>query len=82
MALRQITTAQSTNIAAVYYDNDTGDMYVQFVRQNTLPYRFKQIPILTAEGFERANSAGQYFRGNVLHQYDHEVVPSVPGVDG
>jgi hypothetical protein len=78
MAPRLIVTAPSTNIQQVVYDDATGDLFVQFVRKGTAPYRFRQVPINAAEGFQQANSAGQYFRGTILHQFDHEVISDFP----
>lgn len=80
MGMRVIPTIQSTNIQTVVYDDETGDMYVQFVRPGTSPYKFKQVPLQVAEGFERTVSPGQYFRGNVLRQYEHDVVGSIPQI--
>jgi hypothetical protein len=80
MALRQIPTISSTNILAVAYDDESGDLYVQFVRPGTSPYKFAQVPLQVAEGFSRSDSPGRYFRGEVLNQFQHEIIGSVPQI--
>lgn len=79
MALRQIDVPlPSSNIQQVVYDDATGDLFVQFVRQGTSPYRFLQVPVSTIQAWERADSAGRYFRGNILNQFQHEVIGEFP----
>lgn len=60
---------QSSNILGVSYDDETGDLYITFVKGNA-QYRYPTVPLTVAEGFARSGlSAGQYFRANILNQF-------------
>lgn len=78
MAIREINCTPDSNIARVAYDDATGDLYIQYVREGTLPYCYHQVPTLTAEGFEKGEKATSYFRAAILNQYQSEKVPSIP----
>lgn len=75
MPVRQIDIPPSANIASITYDDLSGDLVVQFQRPNGKPqsaYRYLQVSVQTAEGFEKADSAKKYFTQNILNQYQSE----------
>jgi hypothetical protein len=78
MAIRQISATPDSNIAQVAYDDATSDLYIQFQRAGTIPYKYKQVPVLTAEGFENGEKANSYFRAAILNQYLSEKVDAIP----
>lgn len=83
MAPRPIPIPDSGNLAQVQYDDETGDLIVQFkgmsggraksARYVGATYIYKQVPINVADGL--ANSglrATDYFRANIYRQYEHQ----------
>ena len=70
MAVQQLQIQPgSKNIQMVSYDDQTGDLFICFVRGNAI-YKYPTVPLNVAEGFVRSGqSAGAYFRQNILNQY-------------
>lgn len=73
MSLTAIPIPPSTNIAQVQYDGETGDLFITFVKGAT--YRYSDVPADVATRFNTpGQSAGKYFRANILNQYLGEEV--------
>jgi hypothetical protein len=68
MAYRTIQIKPSTNILGVSYDEETMDLRVQFLRDGRA-YTYSGVDARTAEGFSRAESAGQYLNAFIKNQY-------------
>ena len=66
MALRQIQTRPSSNIARVEYDDGSGDLIITFWKGSG---KYLQVPVQTAEGFETAPSPGQYLNTYVKNLF-------------
>jgi hypothetical protein len=65
---------QSSNIQSVSYDDETGDLFITFIKGNAV-YRYPGVSLMQAEGFARSGlSAGAYFRANILNQIPGERV--------
>ena len=62
--MRDIKTAESSNIAKVEYDDDAKKLHVTFKNGGT--YEYDDVPKDVAEGFEAAESAGKYFHANIV----------------
>lgn len=62
--MRDIKTPDSSNIAAVRYDDDTQKLEIDFKQGGT--YEYDNVPKDVAEGFESAPSAGKYFHANIV----------------
>ena len=59
MSLRTLNIAGSTNIEGGSYDDETGELVIDFVGGRT--YRYSGVPAETAAGLEAAPSAGSYW---------------------
>lgn len=73
MAYRQIPIpAGSSNVQEVAYDDKAGTLKILFVRNN-IPYTYYGVPGTVADGFTTSGvSAGQFFRSNILNQYQFD----------
>lgn len=72
--MRDINIPDSSNIAAVRYDDDTQTLQVDF-KNGGATYEYANVPKDVAEGFESAPSAGKYFHANIrLGGYDYKKI--------
>lgn len=63
--MRDIKIPESSNIAAVRYDDDAETLQVDF-KNGGATYEYYKVPKDVAEGFETAGSAGKYFHANIV----------------
>lgn len=63
--MKKLNTPESSNIAAVRYDEDTQRLEVDF-KNGGATYEYYKVPKDVAEGFEKAESAGKYFHANIV----------------
>lgn len=57
--MRDINIPESSNIAAVHYDDDKQTLVIDFKGGGS--YEYKDVPKSVAEQFEKEPSAGKYF---------------------
>lgn len=70
--MRDIKIADSSNIAAVRYDDDNQRLEVDF-KNGGATYEYYKVPRDVADGFETAASAGRYFHAKIVKGgYDYK----------
>lgn len=63
--MKKLNIPESSNIAAVRYDEDAQRLEVDF-KNGGATYEYYKVPKDVAEGFETAESAGKYFHANIV----------------
>ena len=63
--MRDIKIPDSSNIAAVRYDDNAQRLEIDF-KNGGATYEYYNVPVDVAEGFETAPSAGKYFHANIV----------------
>jgi len=63
--MKTLNIPESSNIAAVRYDEDAQRLEVDF-KNGGSTYEYYKVPKDVAEGFETAESAGKYFHANIV----------------
>lgn len=69
----QMTPVQSSNIAAVSYDEGTAQLYVRFVSSGAT-YRYDGVPPGVHEDLMSAGSVGSFFAQHIKDAYRAERV--------
>ncbi len=70
MSLPEMQPVNSSNIAAVGYDAESGTVYVQFL--NGAIYAYKGVPEHEFENLRTAPSVGSYLNRNYKNVYPYE----------
>ena len=71
MPEREVAFRPSTNIKRILYDPDTLTLTVHL---NGGVYQYNGVSEETAQGFETADSAGQYHHAFVKHQHEYKKI--------
>jgi len=67
-----MVTVSSSNISAIGYDHERGDLLVEF--RNRWTYRYRSVPLAVYEAFLRAPSKGRYHHAVVRPRYAYSRV--------
>ena len=70
--LPEMYPVKSSSLRAVGYDDESGDLFVQF--NNESLYVYKSVPRSCMKEMIQAKSFGSYFYKNVRTSYDYEQV--------
>jgi len=76
----ELTPVQSSNIAAVGYDNIKNCLYVQFKGKDTV-YEYLGVPLETYEAMMTADSIGSFYAKNIRNVIKGQVVEAEKGVE-
>jgi len=63
---RELNTNTSELVDEVYYNENTGDLYVDL---DTAIYKYSNVPAGTADAFEAADSAGEFYNLTIKREY-------------
>ena len=70
MAIPEMQSVSSSNIAAVGYDEESQAVYVQFLNGST--YKYKGVPRHEFDNLRTASSVGSYLNRNYKNVYPYE----------
>jgi hypothetical protein len=65
-----MTSVSSSSIAAIGYDESSGDLYIRFINKNTL-YCYNGVPMSEYQQLCNAPSIGSYFANNIRNDYPY-----------
>jgi hypothetical protein len=63
-------TLSSSNLAGGSYDDETGELTIEFVNGGT--YTYSGVPPEVVRGLQTATSAGKYFANYIKTHYSYE----------
>lgn len=68
--LPKMKNVDSSNIAAIGYDDELYELFVQY--KNGMTYKYKEVPANIYESFLKAESKGKFMNEEVKPFYDYD----------
>ena len=68
--LPEMKNVDSSNIAAIGYDCELSELFVQY--KNGMTYKYKEVPTNIYESFLKAESKGKFMNEEVKPFYDYD----------
>ena len=68
--LPEMKNVDSSNIAAIGYDRELSELFVQY--KNGMTYKYKEVPANIYERFLKAESKGKFMNEEVKPFYDYD----------
>ena len=68
--LPEMKNVDSSNIAAIGYDHELSELFVQY--KNGMTYKYKEVPTNIYERFLKAESKGKFMNEEVKPFYDYD----------
>ena len=68
--LPEMKNVDSSNIAAIGYDHELSELFVQY--KNGMTYKYKEVPTNIYESFLKAKSKGKFMNEEVKPFYDYD----------
>lgn len=72
MNLPEMTPVSSSNVASVGYNDDTQELFVEFLNGST--YKYLEVPAGTKEAMLGSSSVGCYLNKQIKDRYAYEKV--------